>query len=423
MSLFALLRNSTVVVLPFLGACRVPPALTGASRPSCPATDATSQAVASVPLPGRAFKAIPTSDGCWVFVSMNARPDGTGSGVAVVRRIADGGVLTRTIPGPPAIPRFGVPGAFGMGVTQDGNVLIVAALDRLSFYDVGRLTSGAGDPLLGTLPSVGEPSGFFSIGITADDRLLFATNHNDSVITIVDLAATRRSAFNAVVIIGRIPVGYGPSGLAFSSDQHYLYATSQIALAGWGWPNACKAPGAGASAAPNHRRGALHVIDVARAVVDPSRSVVATVPAGCDPVRVVTSTVDNRAYVTARSDNVLLAFDTGRLISDSAHALIGTVTTHTGPVGIALLGGGRRVVVTNSPRFAGSSTDTAMVTIVDANAIGTGRNATVTSVALIAGPLELTPTRDGRTLLLTGFESQRLVFLNVTKAPFSERAP
>lgn len=43
---------------------------------------------------------------------MNARPDGTGSGVAVVRRIADGGVLTRTIPGPPAIPRYGVPGAF-----------------------------------------------------------------------------------------------------------------------------------------------------------------------------------------------------------------------------------------------------------------------------------------------------------------------
>jgi len=296
-------------------------------------------------------------------------------------------------------------------------------LDRLSFYDIGRLTSGAADPLLGTLRSVGEPSGFFSVGITADDRLLFATNHNDTLITIVDLAATRRSAFNTVVVIGRIPVGYGPAGLAFSSDQRYLYTTSQIALPGWGWPNACKAPGVPASAAPNHRRGAIHVIDVARAVADPPHSVVATVAAGCDPVRVVTSAMDNRAYVTARSDNVLLAFDTGKLISDSAHALIGTVTTHTGPVGIALLDGGRRVVVTNSPRFAGSSTDTAMVTIVDADAIGTGRNATVISVSPIAGPLELTPTRDGRTLLLTGFESQRLVFLNLTKAPFAERSP
>src|SRR5205814_503380 len=105
--------------------------------------------------------------------------------------------------------------------------------------------------------------------------------------------------------------------------------TTQIADPSWHWPNACRPPGAPPSAPPNHPHGAVHAIEVSRALLDPAHSVVMTTDAGCDPVRLALAPMNDRAYVTARSDNALLAFDTQKLLGDSAHALIGRVRTHT----------------------------------------------------------------------------------------------
>ena len=354
---------------------------------------------------------------------MHAAPDGTGSGVAVLRRIAGRVSLARTLPDPGKGPRGAAMRMSGMVLTHDAKLLVVTAVDRLIFYDVSRLTSGADNPLVGTLSRDGDPPGYFYVNVTSDDRFLFASEHDLESITVVNLADARRSGFTAASIVGRIPVGYGAVALSFSPDERYLYTTTQIAHERWRWPNECKPLTATSTdAAPTRPRGAVLVVDVARAILDPAHSVVATVSAGCDPIRLVLSPAGDRAYVTARSDNALLTFDATRLVTDSAHALIGSVATHTGPVGVAVIDGGRRIVVTNATRFAGTSSATEALTVIEAAAIGSGRNPLVGTVPAAAGPLELRVTADGRTLLLTNYAAQNIELINLARLPLSDRS-
>lgn len=383
------------------------------------ACDGSSSVPASrITLPGRAFQTLSTPDACWIFVSMHPRLDSGGSGLAVLKRTGDRISVQRIVPGPPSLPRFGVPGVFGLALTHDNRILIVAALDRLSFFDLARLTSGAANPLLGELRPDGAPPGYFNLAITANDKILFVTDHNEESITAIDLAAARQASFARIPVVGKIQVGYGPGSVALSRDDRYLYATTQIADPGWHWPNACRAPGAPATATPNHHpRGAVHVIDVAQAIADPTHSVVMTTEAGCDPVRLALSPTADRAYVTARSDNALLAFDTDRLRTDSSHALIGRVLTHTGPVGIAVLDEGRKVAVANALRFTGVSADSEVVSIIDATAMGSNRSLVIGNFAS-DGSVDIELTRDGRTLVTTHFERQAITLFDVSKLPF-----
>ena len=72
----------------------------------------------------------------------------------------------------------------------------------------------------------------------------------------------------------------------------------------------CSAPGSEAvRQASKYAEGAILVVDVARATRDPAKAVVGAAPAGCNPVRLATSPSGEVAYVTARTDNALLAFD------------------------------------------------------------------------------------------------------------------
>jgi DNA-binding beta-propeller fold protein YncE len=375
-----------------------------------------------IPLPGRAFHAVSTQDGCWVFASMQEGPDSGMGGVAVVSLARGVPALARAVSGPPRVGGSGRPPAtFGLALTHDDRVLIVARGDRLIFYDVARLTSGAPEPLLGTLQSEGNPAGYFHMAIAADDRILLAANHNygQASITVVDLAEARRSAFRTIRVIGKIPTGEGPSSIAVSADGRRFFATAQIADTSWHWPTVCRPPGSAPTATPTHARGAVYVIDAARAAVDPGHSVIATTAAGCDPVRLVVSPMSNRAYVTANRDNALLAFDTERLVSDSAHALVGTVATRPGPVGVAVLDGGRRIAVTNSfrlvdPRAVGG--DSEVVMLIDASVIASSQNAVIGTIPSGGGPLDLTLTRDGSVLLVPNFEPRALTFIQIRRA-------
>ncbi len=174
--------------------------------------------------------------------------------------------------------------------------------------------------------SDGSPPGYFQATVTSDDRVLFVSNQNRASITVVNLAEARHSGFSTVPVVGQIPVGYGSVTVSLSPDGRFLYTT-------------------------------VVVVAVARAIADPPHSVLATVAAGCDPVRLVLRPAGDRAYVTARSRNALLAFDAYKLATDSAHALLGTVGLRTGPVGIAVIESGRRLVVTNSTGRANVAAD------------------------------------------------------------------
>ncbi len=364
------------------------------------------QPVTRVSLPGRAFHAIAPRDGCWVFVSMHPGPDSTGAGVAVLKRNENGAALMRTVPGPRVS---------GLALTHDDRILIAAAGDRLNFYDVGRLTSGASDPLLGVMQSEGQAPGYFHMLVTQNDRLLFVSNHDTEGITVLDLADARRSGFQTFHILGNIPTGYGPVSIAISSDQRWLYATTQIAHDDWHWPIACRGSTAPPTAPLTAPRGAVHVIDAGRATVDPAHSVVATVAAGCHPVRLVLSPKSDRAYVAARSDDMLLVFDTKKLVSDAANALVASINTHTSPVGLAVLDSGRKFAVANALRFSGKppSSDSEIVMVVDTSNVTRGQGAIIGSIPSGGGPVDLTLTPDGKTLIVPNYEPKTVTLLQV----------
>jgi DNA-binding beta-propeller fold protein YncE len=307
-----------------------------------------------------------------------------------------------------------------MVLTHDGRLLIVTSDDRVAFIDPALLIAGSPDAILGYLNDA-PIAGRVYANVTPDDRWLFLSDESARTISVVDLVKARVSGFDVSAVIGQIPVGRAPIALTFSSDYQFLYTTSQVAPSAYGWPSVCSAPGSDAARQPsNYAEGAILVVDVARATHDPANAVVGAVPAGCNPVRLVTSPNGDVAYVSARTDNVLLAFDTRRLLTDPAHALIGRVPVGDAPVGVAVLNGGTQLAVTNSSRF-GNSNATQSLTIIDAQKITSGEAAVLGTVPAGVFPRELRVTDDQSTLLLTNFGSKNLAMIDVARLPLESR--
>lgn len=388
-------------------------------------TQAAARPVAMVELPGNPFQAIPTVDGCHVFVSLVGpvepgdprrppRPGAPMGGVAVVGRAGGEPSLIRVI------PLEGSP--YGMALTHDGRLLIVTSDDRVAFIDPARLIAGSPGAILGYLNDA-PAAGRVYANVTPDDRWLFLSDESTRTISVVDLAKARASGFTRSAVIGQIPVGRAPIALTFSADHRFLYTTSQVAPAAYGWPSVCTATGSDtARQRSNYPRGAILIVDVARATRDPANAVVGAVSAGCNPVRLVTSPRGDVAYVSARTDNALLAFDTRRLLTDSAHALIARVPVGEAPVGVAVLNEGARLAVTNSNRF-GNSNATQSLTIIDAQKISSGEVSILGTVPAGVFPRELKVTADQRTLLLTNFGSKTLAVIDIARLPLEPRKP
>jgi YVTN family beta-propeller protein len=156
---------------------------------------------------------------------------------------------------------------------------------------------------------------------------------------------------------------------------------------------------------------------MARAKVDPEHSVVGSVPAGCSAVRLVLSPSGDRAYVTARNSNALLVFDTRKLLADPTNARLARIPMGSAPVGVAVVNGGRQVIVTNSNRFAGNADDRQSLTVIDASRIAAGAAAIVGSIPAGAFPREMRVTADGRTLILTNFGSRTIQMIDLARLP------
>ena len=309
---------------------------------------------------------------------------------------------------------------YGMALTHDGHLLIVASDDRVAFVDPARLIAGAADLVLGYL-SDAPLAGRVYANLTADDKWLFLSDESTKTISVVDLPRARASDFTSAAVVGQIPVGRAPIALTFSRDEQLLYTTSQVAPAAYGWPPVCRPPASEtARQGSSYAEGAILVVDVARATRDPINAVVGAVAAGCNPVRLVISPSGDVAYVSARTDNAILAFDTQSLLSDPARALIGRIPVGDAPVGIAVLDDGQRLAVTNSNRF-GDGKAAASLIIIDTKKIGSGKDAIVGTVPAGVFPRELRVTANQRTLLLTNFGSKTLAVIDVARLPIEPR--
>ncbi|HUQ47879.1 MAG TPA: hypothetical protein VM053_06490 [Gemmatimonadaceae bacterium] len=300
-----------------------------------------------------------------------------------------------------------------MVLTHDERTLIVASDDRLAIVDAQKLIAGLPNPVLGYLTDA-PLAGRFYVNVTRDDRWVFVSDESERSISVIDLNLARASNFAASSVIRRIKTGRAPIALTFSPDERFLFTTSQEAPPSLDWPALCRAPGSDTTRFQNkYPQGVVEVLDVRRAITSSEEPVVARAAAGCNPVRLAISPEGSRVYVTARTDNELLVFDTRSLLSSSSdlplHIPVGST-----PVGVTTLRGGRWIAVTNSNRFGASNSPPSM-TIIDAARSGSGRAAIVGTLPTGAFPREMSVTKDQRTLLLTNFDSKTLAIIDVAR--------
>ena len=310
----ALVLLALLAAIPMPSKSAQPPDTASCNQPA-------DDAVTWVDLPGQLpFQALPSADGCWIFVSL-----ATGNGEAGDNEPKGSVALLKRSGGHIDLIRVTHVGGNpnGMVLTHDGQWLVVADGNRIAFLDTQRLISGEEPPVLGYWNDGTHAPGRVYVNITSDDEYLFVSDENVGTVTVIRLSAARSSKFSKPATVGRIPVGRGPVAVTFSPDGRYLYVTSVAMPPTKQWPAECVREWDPKSKA--NAQGAIFVIDVARAKTDPSKAVIAEAKAGCTPIRLVLSPSGDVAYVTARGGNALLAFDTEKLITDPSHALQGKV--------------------------------------------------------------------------------------------------
>lgn len=342
------------------------------------------QAVMQVTLPGHPFSAIPSPDGCTIFVSITGRP----SHVLVLSR-ADGAVtVSHDVEAQGALT--------GMRLSPDGKVLATNQVG-VSLFNTAKLISGDPKPLIGYLNDSSDAGSVYTI-FSADGRLLFVADENTHRLTVHDLAAVAATGKDSIP--GTVPTGNAPVGLALSPDGKLLYSTSEDGEGGSASACASEGPRQG-----RHPQGRLMVIDVAKTATDPKGAVAADVEAGCSPVRVALSADGGRAYVTARGENAVLMFNTAKLIAGTKEPPA-KLPVSTSPVGIALAAG--RIFVANSGRFGNQDQTISVLDEADP---------TKPTLTIAAGkfPRELMVTPDGNTLLVTNFGSGTLELIDLAK--------
>jgi len=373
-----------------------------AAPPSAP--PACSTAVAAAPdltgvptrmiaVGGEPFGIATDAAGRWSFVAVD---DGSGSRLEV---FSDHGLaprLVRTIELPGAAVR-------GDGLVDRGRYLLIAdAGTGAIVIDVARARTRRGAAVLGKL-SDGTPARPGAIEVTGspDGRYAFLAAEGAGEVAVYDLERAVAEHFRTSAYVGSVPLGGSVVGMAISPDGRWMYATSE---------NAAPALRLGS-------QGTLSVIDLAAAERgEGARAVVANVAAHCAPVRVALSANGATAWVTARESDQLLAFSTARLRSDPARALIAAVRVGEAPVGLALVDGGRRIVVADSNRWRVSGAR-AGLSVVDSAAALAHRPAVLGTVRSGLFPRELSLEPGGRTLLVANYGSGQLEAVGVAALP------
>ena len=368
-------------------------------------------------LPGKPFGIAVSRDQQWIFVSLLAGEAGGSPGIVVLKKKAGHPEIVRTVPlqSPPA----------GIVLTHDGSLLIAAAGDAVVFFDTARLETGASDAAFQWV-SDGPKAGSIYLNVTADDQTLFVSDESAQAISVIDLARIRAQGRDAAAnwkvfnspgslspaIVGKIPVGIAPVALTFSTDQRWLFTTSEAAPPAWGWPAVLEREG-GRPGLPKVPEGAVIVVDAVKARTDPKISVVARVPAGGSPVRLSLSPRDHRLYVTARNSNALLMFDTDQLLTNADHAIPVKVPVGPSPVPVVVVLDGKLALVGNSDRFNPQAAVSSTLTVLDTSRIGTPQNPKIGEIPSGAFPREFYLTPDGKTLFLSNFRSGTLQVMDV----------
>jgi DNA-binding beta-propeller fold protein YncE len=308
--------------------------------------------------------------------------------------------VLRLAPGraPVLVHTIGVPGpTAGTALSDNGRLLLVAGGAGAVVVSVPVAERGGRRAVLGTLVAPGGPTAdrAIEVTITPDGRYAFVSLEYANRIAVFNLARAMAHGFSAAgVYVGSIPA-QDAVGLAVSPDGHWLYATTVN---------------------DTSPVGMLSVISVARAESDPASSVVARVPAGCTPVRVITSADGSVVWVTATESNALLAFSAARLQTDAARALLADVHVGQAPVGLALARAGTLIMVADSNRFAAGipPSNVAVVNVADALH---GRPALVGYLPAGRFPRDVAASGNGSLVLVANYASGQVEAVDAAALP------
>lgn len=344
------------------------------------------------------YGVVVTPDGGWAFVSgYTARYS-----AIMVLRLAHGGSLTPAVTaaivvGSPLSP------ATGEALTPDGRYLLAASGNGAVVLSVASAASGGAHPVLGTLADPRGESSAVEVAVSPDGEFAFVSMENSAAVAVFDLRRALTKGFGPADFVGTIPVGLGPVGLAVSPGGRWLYVTSELEK------NARPGPSGDGT-------GPLAVVSLRRAETDPASSVVATVKAGCNPVRVVTADDGSAVWVTARGSDDVLCFSASRLVTDPARALVAVVRVGEAPVGLVPVRDGTQIVVADSNRFAARGAD-GELTVVNASAALAGAPAVTGNIPAGQFPREMTVEPGGAVLLVTNFGSDQVQAVSVPSLP------
>jgi DNA-binding beta-propeller fold protein YncE len=333
----------------------------------------------TVPVSGQPTAVVGTADGRWAFASVSTRNAGE---IAVMALTGKAPRLVRTVKLPDSVAA-----AYGMAITHDRRMLLVAGYTATAVLSVQALEDGAHDPVAGVLTDAG--AGEFEVMVSGDDRYAFVTDEDTGGLSVFDLATALRDGFSAPgVAVGIVPLAYGAVGIAMSPGGGQLYVTTF---------------------GPH---GGLWVIDASSAENGAGRgAVVAHVAAGCEPVRVAVSPSGSTVWVTAQESNALLGFSVASLRDDPARALRAVVRVGSEPTGLILVDNGRLALVGNSNRglVPGTGSDVPQtISVISTAAALNGRPAIVGAVTAGLFPRDLTFDQATGQILLGNFNSDTI---------------
>ena len=358
----------------------VAPKLPGCTTAAASAKQLSKVTSAMVRLGGQPFGVTTTPSGAHTFVTL-------GNSLAV---LANGSALAPTL-----LHTMSVPGAQkGDVVTSDDKELLVASGSGALVLKTKDAEHGH-VVLLGTLSSPGG-RGAVEVELSPNGRFAFVTLQSSGGVAVFNLQEALAGNF-AGAFVGLIPTGVEPVGMATSPDGKWLYVTS-IEKVRTSSPSA----------------GLVSVVNLAKAEVNPAKSVVSTAAAGCSPVRVIVSTNGADVWVTARESDALLGFSAAKLRTDPKHALIARVAVGAGPIGLTFVDQGKRIVVANS-NLKNLPGAVSSLSVVSTSAALAGQPALLGMVK--SGVLPRQFAIEGGSLLVTNTNSGQLQAVNLADLP------